>query len=78
MNRPNGMKATPINAITVIAEYKLDGEIVIEVPCKDYENFASLPNALSYNGTVVGKTGWSSDTYRACYKQNTRLAYPIG
>ena len=52
----------------------LDGEYVAEVDCHDFKHFQSLPSAIEYDGRLLGKTGWNSDSNRACYKSGAMLA----
>ena len=68
------MKAIAIKEILVTAEHKLDGILVLETPCNNYEQYQTLPQVVSYNGTVLGKTGWSSDRCYACYQSNVKTA----
>ena len=61
--------------IVLLGACMLDGELVLETTCRDYDHFVSLPDVVEYGGTLCGKTGWSSDTNRACYKSGAMLAY---
>ena len=68
------MKATIIpDAISLAGAYIVEGETILETICRDFDHFCKLPSALLFEGKVCAKTGWSSDTYRACYKSNVRL-----
>ena len=70
------MKATVIqDAITLIAAYIIEGETVLETVCNDFDAYCALPSVVQFEGRVCGKTGWSSDTNRACYKSGARVAY---
>jgi hypothetical protein len=70
------MKAEVVaGAIPVETEHLLDGKVVLETTCNDYDHYSSLPGVVTYNGTTCKKTGWSSDTNRACYKQSYMVAY---
>ena len=72
------MKAIQVkDAIIVLYEATIEGSLVIETPCKDFDMYASLPEVVSYKGIDCGKTGWSSDTYKACYKQSAMIAYKV-
>jgi hypothetical protein len=72
------MKAKVLpDAITVEAAHIIDGETVLETTCRDFDHFCSLPAAVEFEGRVCGKTGWSSDTNRACYKSGARVAYAV-
>ena len=72
------MKAVAIEAIDIIQQSKIGPVFVLETSCRDYEHYSNLPVAVSYNCRVYVKTGWSSDTYRACYKTGVPYAVPIG
>jgi len=52
---------------------EIDHIVCIMVHCQDYEHFRSLPQVLSHNGILCGKTGWNSDTNRCCYQSNAQL-----
>ena len=48
----------------------LSGEYIIETSCADYDEYAALPDAIEYDGLLLGKTGWNSDLCKACYKRS--------
>ena len=54
-----------------------EGELILTTTCRDYDHFASLPDVVSYRGVECGKTGWSSDTMMACYKQGATIAHKV-
>lgn len=72
------MEAKAINVIPILMECYLEGERIIETGCLDYDHYFFLPEAIEYEGMVYCKTGWSSDTNRACYKTGVKFANPIG
>ena len=51
----------------------IEGEYIVEVECRDYNDYCALPAAISYDRMVMGKTGWNSDKCKACYKSKTGL-----
>ncbi len=55
----------------VVAEY--DGVTCIVVHCDDFDHFKRLPQVVSHNGIMCGKTGWNSDTNRCHYQSNASL-----
>jgi hypothetical protein len=55
----------------------IEGDIVAEVSCNDYDEYKALPQAIEVKQTVLGKTGWSSDKGYACYKSNVLLGQII-
>jgi len=70
------MKARTLpDAITITAAFVLEGETVLETDCRDFDHWLSLPSAVEYDGVVCGKSGWSSDTNRACYKSRQAVAF---
>lgn len=66
-----------IGAVSVDIEYKLDGQLVFETQCKDADQYESLSRVVSYRGVEFVKTGWSSDTNKACYKSGRGVAYKV-
>lgn len=68
--------ATPVDgALVVRASHIIDNERIIEVDCEDYDAFKKLPQVVRFRGTILGKTGWTSDRNRACYKSNVAVAF---
>jgi hypothetical protein len=71
------MIAKIVDMLKIDAYYHICNDVVAEVSCRDYDHFASLPDAIQINGIILGKTGWSSDSNKACYKTNVMLGKPI-
>jgi hypothetical protein len=67
------MEARSVAMIKIQALHTIDGEVVAEVNCDDYDDFHALPDAIEVEVFILGKTGWSSDRNYACYKQNVIL-----
>lgn len=63
------------DAINITIAVKLEGKLVLETECKDFNSYCALPAAVSFEGVVCAKTGWSSDRGYACYKEGGLLAY---
>jgi len=59
--------------LTIKHSAKIDGITCCVVDCLDYDNFKTLPPAISYNNTLCGKSGWNSDKSEAYYQSNTPL-----
>ena len=59
--------------IDILSSQEIEGTLVIETSCPDYEAYIHLPVFVSYLGRELGKTGWNSDTGRACYKTRAFL-----
>ena len=73
------MKASIVSgAIAITAHHILDGETVIETACRNYDHYKSLPPVVSYEGIIVGLTGWNSDRGYACYKSGAKVAHKVG
>jgi hypothetical protein len=71
------MRAQTIpGAIVLDAVYVLDGDVILETGCRDFDHYITLPTAVQYDGRICGKTGWSSDTHKACYKSSAKVALP--
>lgn len=64
-------------AVVLLNALRLEGELVLETSCEDYDTFRALPASVTYQVVVCGKTGWSSDTGRACYKEHARVAHAV-
>lgn len=71
------MLGRPLNYIRIQYLQVIDREHVAAVACDDYDQYKNLPDAIEVNGIILGKTGWSSDLFYACYKQNVMLGKPV-
>lgn len=72
-------RARPIpDALLITSEHILEGKMVLETPCQDFDHYKRLPDVVSYHGRVCGKTGWNSDRNYACYKQTDYIARKVG
>ncbi len=72
------MKAAAIkDAIQVTIVHKIEGKIVLETPCRDYDDFRTLPRLVSYEGYTLSKTGWNSDRGYACYQSGLPVAQVV-
>jgi hypothetical protein len=69
-----------IKAFQVLSAYAMDGagDLWLETDCHDYDEFRALPVCLVFKSVRYAKTGWSSDTSRACYSARAvkSLAFP--
>ncbi len=65
------------DSIVITCVHRMDGQLVLETECADYDAYKALPEVVSYEGTVCGKSGWSSDRNYACYKSNMAVAYKV-
>jgi len=61
-------------AIVVTAVHHIEGQMVIETTCANYDAYLALPHVVEYEGKTCGLTGWSSDRNYACYKSGVRIA----
>ena len=64
-------------AVAVVQSYQLEGKLVFEVECRDFDHFKALPSVLSLQGVNCVKCGWSSDSNLACYKQYHAIAWKV-
>jgi hypothetical protein len=66
------VKAEP-EYLTINYSARIEGVLCVVVDCQDFDHFKRLPQVVSYNGTLLGKTGWSSDTNIAHYQSNAHM-----
>ncbi len=66
--------AKPINGIVVNNSYQMDGNYWLETDCADYNAWRALPDVVAYEGRAYAKTGWNSDSCKACYSTNKPFA----
>ena len=62
------------NKIRIQAVQKIESEIIAVVDCNSIDDYKRLPDAISFEGKVMGKTGWSSDYGYAYFKTGSLLA----
>jgi hypothetical protein len=62
------------NYLTILQADTIDGIFCCMVTCMDYDHYKRLPQVVSYNGRLLSKTGWNSDTQHAHYQSNTMIA----
>ncbi len=66
------------NVILIQNVTRLEGKLILETPCVDFDHFVALPDVVSYEGTVCGKAAWSGENGYARYKAGARIAYAQG
>lgn len=72
------MRTQAIKALSVVAAETLpNGVKVAIIPCENYANLKSLPQAIDYDGLRYGRTGWNSDRCIAYYRTDCKVAYPV-
>jgi hypothetical protein len=49
------------NVIEILDSAYIDGVGIISTPCRDYDDFSSLPRAVKFKGVPYGRSGWNSD-----------------
>jgi len=64
-------------AIVLLSVQRVEGNLVLETNCRDYDHYKTLPEVVAYNGALCAKTGWSSDRYVACYQSRMAIARGI-
>ncbi len=65
------------NALQIIVDYPFEGDRWIEVHCRDYEHYTTLPHAIEFQGRRYGRTGWNSDRFVACYTTRQPFAVAV-
>lgn len=72
----NNDTATKIDAIAILVRHQVEGATVLEVDCRDYGHFSSMPQVVrTEDGIVCVRTGWNSDTGRACFKSHPPFGF---
>lgn len=65
-------------AVLVVAVERCGGTICLICRCEGmYEQFCTLPDAVSFQGEIYGKTGWNSDRGQAYYKNTANVAFAV-
>ncbi len=57
---------------------KYDGVTCCVVECENYDRYKVLPDTVSYNGVLCGKTGWNSDKNHAYFQSNSYYVRKVG
>lgn len=55
----------------------IEGQHVAQVECGDFDVYVSLPAGIEFQGKLLGKTGWNSDSCKAYYKTGIPLGRRI-
>ena len=71
----NTTLATAVNAVPVLSRENFDGITCVLVSCPTQETLSKLPTAIRYEGLVLGRTGWNSDSCVAYYRSDAALAF---
>ena len=66
--------AKPLDGILVNTFYQLEGVHWLETDCADYDAWKALPAVVAYEYRAYAKTGWNSDSGKACYSTNKPFA----
>lgn len=72
--------AMPVeDAVRVRVNYDSGGLTILEVDMLEgtASEFHRMPAALSYDGRLFGKSAFNSDTNRAYYRSDVRVAYAV-
>ncbi len=73
----NGRQAEAVQGVVVSDVVERDGISILTVaigsddPCGDY---LALPDAVTFEGRLYGKSAYNSDTFRAYYRTDKRIA----
>lgn len=70
------LAARSFDAIPV-RPWTLDATHGLTVDCHDYDEFRSLPRAVSFGGRDYVRTGWNSDLGTACYRDDVPFATAV-
>ena len=62
------------NTLLLQSVQAIGRDSIAMVDCLDYEAYRKLPEVIEYQGKMLGKTGWNSDSGYACYKTGVALA----
>jgi hypothetical protein len=54
-----------------------DGVHYAVVDCRNYIDYMRLPSVVSYNGRMMGKTGWNSDKNVAYYQSTANVLHAV-
>lgn len=69
------MKAQAIvGAVEIISSAIYEDVTELEVSCKDFDQYETLPAAVTFNGLQFGKKGWNSDNGRCYYGTDKKVA----
>ena len=71
------MVAHEVKAIVLLNAQRLEGDLILETTCRDYEQYCTLPQVVAYSGIMCGLSAWSSDRQTACYKSSVAIARAI-
>jgi len=66
--------ATKVMGVVITSEASRGSLVILTTRCDDYDHFASLPDVVQYNGQIFGKTGWNSDSEKAYYRNDAKVA----
>lgn len=55
----------------------VEGKTCVAVTCNDYDHYKKLPEVISHNGILCGKTGWNSDKDRCYYQSGVGLVKKV-
>ena len=66
-----------VDSVTVVQAYDYEGIGFLATYCGDYEHFAQLPAAVTFEGRAFGKAGWNSDRFVAYYRTDRKFALSL-
>lgn len=71
----------PLVAVTVPSAFllsevcQIEGDTILIADCADYDAYKALPPVLKWEEKDYALSGWNSDSHRAYWKINNRVAY---
>lgn len=69
--------ATRVDAVVVMSTAECEGTKELVVACADHDAYQALPQVVSYDGDVYGRTGWNSDQCVAYYRLDAHVARAV-
>jgi hypothetical protein len=60
--------------LTLVYAEVRDNQSIVAVPCRDYDDYCTLPSAVEYGDRLHTRTGWNSDRQEAYYKTGMEFA----
>lgn len=63
--------------VSVVAASVCEGVHFAMVACADYEAYCALPQVISFEGRLLGRTGWNSDKGVAYFRSDAKMGRVI-
>lgn len=66
-----------VDRLVVHQHEVFEGVHYITATCYDYEHFRSLPDVISFNSQICGKSAWNSDKCVVYYRSDMKFARAV-